>query len=151
MKRREFFGTILGLSLIPFIGSKLEARSAEVPYEEPFQGYDSYIKKLGEHVGENVRVQDSFNLIGSGKRKFLGLERYDNSNTNLFPHRVSFDDGSTINLRNIASITAPAAQQVNIIPADESTLYLHIPAQRLHEEYMTRLLETFARDHMRFG
>jgi hypothetical protein len=151
MRRREFFSTVVGLSAIPFIPSSLGAESAEVPHEEPFEGYEGYIRRLGEHVGEVVRVQNSFNFIGGGRTKLLGLERFDNSNTKLFPHRVSFDDGSTINLIGIVSITEPSVPQVNVNPTDENTFYLHIPGQRAYEESRIRRLEALDKDYRRFG
>jgi|TARA_Y100000034_G_scaffold121925_1_gene166756 hypothetical protein len=120
MKRREFSKGILGIYAMTFT-SRSKAKSVETPYEEPFEGYNVHVERLKQHIGEEVRVQDSFNLIRFGRKQLLGLERFDDSDNELFPHGVSFDDGSTHNLRNIASITECDVLQIDINPEEDST------------------------------
>lgn len=150
MSRRNFFGVIGGVSVIPFVGFKLRAKPTEAPYEEPFQGYDKYIRRLVQKVGEIVRIQDSFSSTGSDRRKLLEVERFDNPDGKLFPHRVSFDDGLSINLSAMASITSLDENQWKVNPRGKGTFYLHIPGQAAHEEYMNNYLETLERRIKRF-
>jgi len=136
----------------PFVSSKSEAKPIDTPYEEPFKGYNDYIEKLKQHIGEEVCIQESFEIIKcSDSKKLERLDRYDNSNSDLFPHRVSFDDGSTINLRGIVSITGPEVNQMDINPEDESIFYLDIPKQKKYEKFWHKYLGKMREDFRKYS
>lgn len=119
--------------------------------EEPFEGYNNYIKRLKQHLGKEVCLQEGFDIMGYGKKRLLKLERSNNLCNRLFPHKVSFDDDSTINLSNIASITESDAYQFNINPEEKSTLYLNIPEQKEYKEFLETQLKHMGRDFKRYA
>ena len=101
-----------------------------ITYEEPFEGYNNYIKELKKHLGEEVNFQGNFGVIEKNIKKLKELEEFDDIPNELFPHRISFDGGLSINLRDVASILNPNASQININPESKDTFYLNIPKQR---------------------
>lgn len=145
MKRRSFLGILGASGFAPFVFKRTDAKSVETSYKEPFEGYNDYVERLREHIGKDVNVEANGSGITYIKKQLLGLERFDDSDNELFPHRLSFDDGSTINLRKIRSITQLEISLYDVHPENESVIYFNMLSERNLEKLQERQRESQGR------
>ena len=148
MDRRKFLGSFVGIIGVPFVPIP-KSKSNEVPYNEPFEGYNKFLTRLERSVGREVDVQDTSTLYSAGPSEILiGIKRITSKNERLFPHEVLFYNGSTINLRNIGSIAIPGAptftrkDMLVMYPNPESkdTLYVNLPSQEAQDKMLKDIL-----------
>jgi hypothetical protein len=143
IKRRQF---LLALGAVPAVSA---GNTGEIGkhYEDPFEGYSNFIRRLGGYVGETVGLDVEGRSIrghyivmgGSPPCRLLSLSRETNKNPDLFPHRVEFDNGTAYNLESVFSITLGKegdserwTQDAN----EQRILYLNVPARN---EFLGRL------------
>ena len=84
--------------------------------------YFDYVKMLREYIGEDVHVNAD---VFPATKRLEGLTEISDQDPNLFPHSVSFDDGTDYNLADIVSITKIGTSRTH--PRKIDILYCHNP------------------------
>ncbi|MBI2044285.1 hypothetical protein HYT24_02895 [Candidatus Pacearchaeota archaeon] len=149
MKRRDLFRLVGGIGAAAVIPSQAQANvtpPVEPPYEEPFPGYNEYVDRLKKAVGNQVSVWEGFG--GSDRKNLTGIERFEGDGK-LFPHRVSFGDGSAVNLKNLVGILPIDGGTLDIFedrmgmqnPQTQLELYLNVPARRAFNQGIKAIID----------
>lgn len=158
MKRRDLFrlfGMGAAASVVPSqVSANTNSTKEESPYNDPFEGYGEYVGRLKSAVGQEVKIYEDFG--GDDRKRLTGVERFEGDGK-LFPHRISFGDGSAVNLKSLVGILPIDGGILDIfedrmgLPSlqTQPELYLNVPARRAWNQGIKAMIERGHRD--RYG